>query len=52
MEHKQCEECPYRDTEIIEEKMYADNIPYIVHTKLRCKNYFICERIILKMENK
>ena len=46
-QHKECEGCPYRDTEIIEEKMCLAN-EWIVHTELRCKNYFICMRIIEK----
>lgn len=52
LEHEQCDGCPYRDTEIIEEKMYADNKPHIVHTELRCKNYFVCKRIIEEMQRR
>lgn len=41
----ECDRCPYRDTEIIDEKFYANNEPYYVSTVLRCKNYFACERM-------
>jgi hypothetical protein len=48
IQHKECDGCGYRETEIVEETFYADEIPYIVNTSLRCKNYFICQRIIEK----
>lgn len=45
IELEQCNECPYRDTEIIEETIYAEDTSYFTATVLRCRKYFSCERI-------
>lgn len=48
IELEQCDGCPYRETEVLEKRLYANDSLIIVSTELRCKNYFICERIIYK----
>ena len=48
VQHMECDGCEYRETEIVEETLYVNGTPHIVNTSLRCKNYFICQRIIEK----
>ena len=53
IELPECEECPYRSTEVLKDVYYAANVPTCVNTVLRCRNYFPCKRITeLKSEEK
>lgn len=45
IELAECEGCPYRSTEVLEDIFYADNTPICANTALRCRYYYSCKRI-------
>ena len=53
IELPECEGCPYRSTEVLDDVYYADNLPVCANIVLRCRNYIPCKRITeLKSEEK
>jgi hypothetical protein len=45
IELAECEGCPYRSTEVLEDVFYAADTPVCASTSLRCRNYYSCKRI-------
>lgn len=45
IELAECEGCPYRSTEVLEDVFYAADTPVCANTTLRCRNYYSCKRI-------
>jgi len=47
----ECEGCPYMELDAGQVNWYADGAAYEIEVEVRCKFYFICQRIADRKKN-